>query len=728
MTIELRPLGVRCNIQCQYCYQNPLRDAGNVAKEYDLDKMLEVVEQEGDRFALFGGEPLLLPLEDLERLWAWGFQRYGSNSVQTNGALIRREHIDLFRKYNVRVGISIDGPEELNDARWAGSLERTRKTTAQIHAVIRQLCEEGMPPGLIITLHRGNAVGQRLARMNAWIRELEEIGVRSIMLHILEVDHEEIARQYELTTGENLVAFRNFAALARELTTLRIRIFDEMRDLLLGNDEKADCVWNACDPYTTRAVRGIEGNGQRSNCGRVNKEGIEFTKGDVEGFERYLALYSTPQEEGGCQGCRFFLMCKGQCPGTAAHGDWRNRTQYCEVWMHLFEECESQLISEGKTPLSVHPSREALEKVLLEHWMEGRPIRLVDACKQVGVTAVPAPGGTPVTDEVVAPSPVCRDEVRRDGLGLPDFARVVWVSDEAKGVWAPRLRRLRAVWPQVEIVTVADGVRRCATVRVDADQTETMASLIRSRDLAVQTVTGERIDVRSDWRPGVYVVGRDADLAEFEEARRAADSRALGQMMGHPVCCQAFLQRVWKEGNQQDATWQAALASGSNESPGRVQVEGPPQANPLLRSIGVHAVPHHPCRFDCQETVALADRFLDSAEQGGYATEVAWLLEMLSWPAEWSARFGIAEIRIPVLKISTRAAATPTERVVQRRSEAYPAEGAQGVHFPYVRENRRLFTLSTSYRRGLEHARRQHASVRSEPSISTDESANHDSP
>jgi hypothetical protein len=28
---ELRPLGVACNIQCQYCYQNPQRDAGNLA-------------------------------------------------------------------------------------------------------------------------------------------------------------------------------------------------------------------------------------------------------------------------------------------------------------------------------------------------------------------------------------------------------------------------------------------------------------------------------------------------------------------------------------------------------------------------------------------------------------------------------------------------------------------------------------------------------------------------
>ena len=61
MSVELRPLGVACNIQCQYCYQNPERDAGNVARSYDLDAMKAAVEREGGPFTLFGGEALLAP-------------------------------------------------------------------------------------------------------------------------------------------------------------------------------------------------------------------------------------------------------------------------------------------------------------------------------------------------------------------------------------------------------------------------------------------------------------------------------------------------------------------------------------------------------------------------------------------------------------------------------------------------------------------------------------------
>ena len=39
-------------------------------------------------------------------------------------------------------------------------------------------------------------------------------------------------------------------------------------------------------------------------------------------------------------GCRFFAFCKGHCPGTAIHGDWRNRTVHCRFWYALFERIE----------------------------------------------------------------------------------------------------------------------------------------------------------------------------------------------------------------------------------------------------------------------------------------------------------------------------------------------------------------------------------------------------
>ena len=121
MSVELRPFGVRCNLQCHYCYQNPQRDADNVARSYDLKKMQAAVLQEGGPFTLFGGEPLLTRAADLEELFRWGYEQFGGSGLQTNGSLITDAHIQLFKRYHVRVGISLDGPGTLNDVRWAGS-------------------------------------------------------------------------------------------------------------------------------------------------------------------------------------------------------------------------------------------------------------------------------------------------------------------------------------------------------------------------------------------------------------------------------------------------------------------------------------------------------------------------------------------------------------------------------------------------------------------------------
>jgi len=369
--VELRPLGVLCNIHCQYCYQNPQRDAGNHSPRYDIEKMKQAIEAEGGPFALFGGEPLLVPLTDLRELLSWGKERFGQNAIQTNGTMITDEHITMFREFDVAVGISIDGPGELNDVRWHGDLKRTRETTDGIERAIERLCAEGIPPALIITLHRGNAGPERRARLFEWIHHLDQIGIRNVRLHLLESESEWVRARYALSNEENIEALLGFLELEPQLTNLRFDLFADMRRMLSGNDGGVTCIWNACDPYTTQAVRGVEAQGERSNCGRTNKDGIDFGKGDQPGYERYLALYITPQEHGGCAGCRFFLMCKGQCPGTALDGDWRNRTEHCEVWKAIYARLESDLVNLDKKPLSLDPRREQIEQQVLRGWSRG---------------------------------------------------------------------------------------------------------------------------------------------------------------------------------------------------------------------------------------------------------------------------------------------------------------------------------------------------------------------
>lgn len=385
MTVELRPLGVACNIGCQYCYQEPMRDAGNIAEQYDVQKMLAAAEQAGRSFSLFGGEPLLVPKSDLERIWRFGLNRFGSNGIQTNGTLIDDAHIELFRKYRVHVGISVDGPGELNDVRAArgGDLAETRRLTDRTMAAIRRLVLNRIPCSLIVTLHRCNATEQRLPRLIEWFREIDDLGISSGRLHVLESETPLIRAMWGLSTDEYLAAFAAINLAAKQFRFFKIDIFEELRPLMMGDDSRVSCVWAACDPYTTRAVQGIEGSGRLSNCGRTNKDGVDYVKSSAQGFERYIALHNTSQQHGGCAGCRFFMFCKGQCPGTAIDGDWRNRTEHCELWMAMLGKTEADLLQEGQLPLSVHPDRALIENKLLAYWARGANISLSGAMQEL---------------------------------------------------------------------------------------------------------------------------------------------------------------------------------------------------------------------------------------------------------------------------------------------------------------------------------------------------------
>lgn len=338
MTLEILPRGVKCNLSCTYCYQEPMRRAGNSGAEFDFDKILPAIKQYGSDFTLFGGEALLTPIPTLEKFFNYGLEKFGRNSVQTNGTILTDKHIEVFKKFNVNIGVSIDGPEGLNIPRCDD------KTTELIIKNLKRLCAENIPVSLIMTIHRKNA--ERILDLITFLEEMESIGIQYINFHNLEVDNVETKKELMLDDELNFLTFK---ALYEHARTSKISYgpFVDIISLLCDRTPRANCVWNACDPFTTPAVQGIASDGHLSNCGRTNKDGIDWIKADQHGKERYLALAYTPHSCGGCQGCRYFFACKGQCPGTAIDGDWRNRTKDCLFWYQLIDFISNDLKGRG---------------------------------------------------------------------------------------------------------------------------------------------------------------------------------------------------------------------------------------------------------------------------------------------------------------------------------------------------------------------------------------------
>jgi hypothetical protein len=283
---------------------------------------------------------------------------------------------------------------------------------------------------------------------------------------------------------------------------------------------------------------------------------------------------------------------------------------------------------------------------------------------------------------------------------LPNFTRHSWVGDQARRTWEPRLDRIRTAWPNVEWLSIVDKVRPCALVGLSPD---VLSATVRRWSAHHLSAMG--LPMSAPEAPAgivLAVVGSLEDVTRARDAWVAREDDALGLLLGYPECCRKFFRGVWVDQRSIDTTW--AMAANTTESKGsEVTLEsGQPRiANVLWRWLGVRAVPHLPCRFDCGESLEFGERLLRVAERAGYREEVEWIREILSWPVEWSALHGIAEIKTPILKISTRTDATVSKYVVRWTGTDYPREGATGLRFPYRAPARQLMTEGRSFQLGL---------------------------
>ena len=127
-----------CNLDCSYCYLPNRLDKRKITLE-TLEKIFHWTFSSGlvrQPFTLLwhAGEPMVLPssfYEEatvlLERCNTSGFEI--NQSLQTNATLVNDAWCDFIRRRNVQVGVSIDGPDFLNDRNrttrnGGGTLER----------------------------------------------------------------------------------------------------------------------------------------------------------------------------------------------------------------------------------------------------------------------------------------------------------------------------------------------------------------------------------------------------------------------------------------------------------------------------------------------------------------------------------------------------------------------------------------------------------------------------
>jgi len=275
--------------------------------------------------------------------------------------------------------------------------------------------------------------------------------------------------------------------------------------------------------------------------------------------------------------------------------------------------------------------------------------------------------------------------MKRTDVVLPDFTRVVWSSAQAQSVWEPRISAVSNYVMDMEREACLRG--RVALQFFSPENLPGITRWAASRGLMALALNPTVAAGSYSSTPKEYVSGQPWTIrvaiclpmlaTTFFNAWKSGDNTAIGSALGYPPCCIDFFNRIWVDDKFLDTTWPMAVKQW-NHAPTMIEVSGPSECNILLRWLGVRAVPHLPCSFDCKRTTEFSKTFLDVSRE-----PYQWLMEMLSWPVEWSALHGIAEIKTPILKIMSRTDHTNDKYTVRRVGWKYPAEGARGLVFPF---------------------------------------------
>jgi len=114
-------LSRECNLHCTYCYTKG-RDRGRMNASLLFKSISEILQTVSHVDIIYhGGEPLLagrqlfeLAVESEQENLPSGHTV--SNFIQTNATLVNDEWINFFIQNDFHIGVSLDGPREVNDA------------------------------------------------------------------------------------------------------------------------------------------------------------------------------------------------------------------------------------------------------------------------------------------------------------------------------------------------------------------------------------------------------------------------------------------------------------------------------------------------------------------------------------------------------------------------------------------------------------------------------------
>ncbi len=364
----------RCNLKCDYCYfffggdetwkkhpplvsRQVIEDLGAFSARAARDHEIENIT-----LVFHGGEPLLMSkprfaemcetLRGHERGFRFKF------AMQTNGVLIDDGWIDLFERYKVGVGVSLDGPPVVNDLhrldlKGRSSYDRTVAGLRRMQEAAGQ--GKASYPGLLSVINPF-ADGAKVYR-----HFVHDLGVKHLNLLTPDYNWDSVVSESVIRGVERFLLAALRAWLADKNPKIRIRVFSELLEAMLNPH-----IMESFETYGAdyRNILSVSSNGDlgpedtlRILDPRFASMGLNVARNDLrELLEseawREQAEAATIRPDG-CKGCGWWKICKGGRPTnrySKARG-FSNSSIYCSGLKNMYTEVGAFLVRNG-TPLS----------------------------------------------------------------------------------------------------------------------------------------------------------------------------------------------------------------------------------------------------------------------------------------------------------------------------------------------------------------------------------------
>lgn len=363
-SLLIKPASAVCNLDCSYCFYLdreadpyktlPARRMSTETLERLVDTWLFYSYPEST-FAFQGGEPTLAGLPFFEKLVEFQ-QYYGrngqsvSNALQTNAILLDDNWARLFKQYHWLLGVSLDGPQQVNDLYRYN--KEGRGTWKRVVQSVETLQKHQVEFNCLCVLSQANVEKPR-----ELYRFYRSLGVDNLQfIPLAEFDPDGNPLPFTITPQQ----YGRFLCDLFDLwwpdrRKVRVRFFDNTAEALAGMKPGTCTMHETCDSYVV-----VEYNGDVYPCdffvestwkiGNITMDSWSEIARRQRRFN-FAAKKTVPHPE--CQVCEYQSICHGGCPKLrhGPHRRFEDLDYFCAAYKMIFAR-------------SVEPLRREVAKIL----------------------------------------------------------------------------------------------------------------------------------------------------------------------------------------------------------------------------------------------------------------------------------------------------------------------------------------------------------------------------